>query len=67
MGAMTDLLKALTVPCLAVVLLTVPTPAEADYINLTGAENARNIAEITVDEELTTMCLPAAATSSPGP
>ncbi len=31
--------------------LTVPAPARADWINLTGAENAPNIAEIYIDDD----------------
>jgi hypothetical protein len=34
-----------------VFLLTLPTGSHADWINLSGAENARNIAEISINED----------------
>jgi hypothetical protein len=36
---------------LLLLLLVIPLPSRADYINLTGAENARNIAEIYVEND----------------
>jgi hypothetical protein len=41
-------------PLLLIFLLTIfsGTSANADWINLTGAENARNIAEIYIEKDL---------------
>jgi len=36
---------------LLVSLCIVPTPAKADWINLSGAESAPNIAEIYIDDD----------------
>ena len=36
--------------CLAATWLLAPLPLQADWINLTGAETAENIAEFTVSE-----------------
>ena len=37
--------------CTVLFFLFFPLAARADYVNLTGAENARNIAEISVEKD----------------
>ena len=39
------------IKCLFTILVLLPSASQADWINLSGAENARNIAEIYVETD----------------